>query len=44
MMWTTIGKIMALAGLSLLGEANFTDRRYIHPSVFDGSSRRYVRR
>ena len=23
---------------------NFTDRRYIHPSVFDGSSRRYVRR
>jgi hypothetical protein len=23
---------------------DFTDRRYIHPSVFDGSSRRYVRR
>jgi hypothetical protein len=23
---------------------DFTDRRYIHPSVFDGGSRRYVRR
>lgn len=23
---------------------DFTDRRYIHPSVFDGASRRYVRR